>query len=147
MTRLRLSFLGPFQVILDGCVVTGFESNKVRGLLAYLAVESSRPHARETLAALFWPDHHNHSAINSLRSALAYLRSAIADRTADPPFLLITHDTIRFNPAADFRLDVIELEAGASRPVEHLELMLYEGGGNSWKVFRYRRACHSRSGC
>jgi DNA-binding SARP family transcriptional activator len=38
--------LGPFHVTLDGKPVAGFESNKVRALLAYLAVEADRPHSR-----------------------------------------------------------------------------------------------------
>lgn len=129
MARLRLFFLGPFQATLDGRPVLGFESNKVRALLAYLAVESARPHARETVAALLWPDHFNHSALNSLRSALANLRGAIDDRNAAPSFLLITRDTVQFNPAADYRLDAAELEAGASRPVEQLEQLFDKGGG------------------
>ena len=140
MARLILSFLGPFQAALDGRPAAGFESNKVRALLAFLAVEAARPHARETVvgglsaavvsavAALLWPDHHNHAALDSLRSALANLRRVIGDRTADPPFLLITRDMIRFNPAADYRLDVAELEASAGRPVEHVERM-FDGGG------------------
>lgn len=115
MARLSLSFLGPFQARLDGRLVAGFESNKVRALLAYLAVESARPHARELVAALLWPDHHNHSALNSLRSALANLRGVIGDRYADPPFLLITRDTVQFNPAADYHLDVAALGGGGGR--------------------------------
>ncbi len=128
MARLILSFLGPFQAALDGQSVAGFESNKVRALLAFLVVEVSRPHARETVAALLWPDHHNHAALDSLRSALANLRRVIGDQTADPPFLLITRDTIRFNPAADYQLDVAELEAGAGRPAEQMEQMFDNGG-------------------
>jgi len=55
MARLELSFLGPFQVRLEGRPVTSFEADKVRALLVYLAVEASRPHRREQLASLFWP--------------------------------------------------------------------------------------------
>ena len=127
MARLILSFLGPFHAALDGRPAAGFESNKVRALLAFLAVEAARPHARETVAALLWPDHHNHAALDSLRSALANLRRVIGDHTADPPFLLITRDTIRFNPAADYQLDVAELEASAGRPVEQMERMFDNG--------------------
>jgi len=43
MARLTLSFLGPFRVTLEGQPVAAFESDKVRVLLAYLAVESGRP--------------------------------------------------------------------------------------------------------
>jgi predicted ATPase/DNA-binding SARP family transcriptional activator len=110
MPRLELSFLGPFQVRLDGVPITGFEADKVRALLAYLAVESSRPHRREQLAALFWPGWPDASARTSLRNALSNLRKAIGDDTAEPPFLLITRETIQFNLESDYFLDTLELE-------------------------------------
>lgn len=128
MARLKLFFLGPFQATLDGRPLLGFESNKVRALLAYLAVESARPHARESVAALLWPDHHNHAALNSLRSALANLRGVIDDRLADPPFLFITRDILQFNPAADCELDVAQLEGVASRPIAQLEALVQNDG-------------------
>ena len=56
MARLSLSLLGPFQVTLDREPVTSLESNKVRALLAYLAVEADRPHRRQSLVGLLWPD-------------------------------------------------------------------------------------------
>ena len=43
MGHLSASFLGPFQATLDGQPVAGFVSNRVRALLAYLAVEVDRP--------------------------------------------------------------------------------------------------------
>ena len=57
MTLLSVRTLGPFQVLLDGEPVTGFDSDKVRALLAYLALEADRPHRREKLAGLLWPDY------------------------------------------------------------------------------------------
>ncbi|MCR4405553.1 MAG: AAA family ATPase [Anaerolineae bacterium] len=106
MAHLSLSCLGPFQVTLDGQPVMGFKSNKVRALLAYLAVEADRPHRREVLAGLLWPDWPDRDALSNLRYTLANLRQVIGDRTAEPPFLLITRDTIQFNPASDYWLDV-----------------------------------------
>ena len=41
MTRLKIRLLGSFQVSLSSAPLTSFESNKVRALLAYLAVESN----------------------------------------------------------------------------------------------------------
>ena len=40
MKKLYLSFFGPFQARLDGEEISTFKSNKVRTLLAYLAVEA-----------------------------------------------------------------------------------------------------------
>ena len=54
--RLSLTLLGAFQITLDGEPVTGFESDKVQALLVYLALEADRPHRRDTLAEMFWPD-------------------------------------------------------------------------------------------
>ena len=44
MARLSLSLLGPLHAERAGARIRGFESNKVRALLAYLAVEADRPH-------------------------------------------------------------------------------------------------------
>ena len=89
--------------------MTDFKSNKVRALLAYLAVEADRPHRREALAGLLWPDRPDRDALSNLRYALASLRRTIGDHAATPPFLLITPQTIQFNPASDHWLDVAEL--------------------------------------
>jgi len=94
MARLSLSLLGSFQVTLDGRPATGFKSNKERALLAYLAVEADRPHRREVLAGLLWPDWPDREALSNLRYALSNLRQAIGDRTAEPPFLIIARDAL-----------------------------------------------------
>ncbi|MGD9099708.1 MAG: BTAD domain-containing putative transcriptional regulator, partial [Anaerolineae bacterium] len=91
---------------MNGEPITRFESNRVRALLAYLAVESSRPHSRETLASLLWPDKPTRIALKRLRSALSNLRLAIRDRQTHPPLLLITRGAIQFNTASDYWLDV-----------------------------------------
>lgn len=124
MARLSLALWGPFQAMLDGEPATGFESNKVRALLAFLAVEDDRPHPRETLAGLLWPDYPDRSALANLRSALANLRQAIGDRRAQPPFLLITRDTIQFNTASDYVLDVACFRSWPDLSIDQLEQAL-----------------------
>ncbi len=86
MPRLELTLLGPFCARLGGEPITTFESNKVRAFLAYLAVEAGRPHPRELLAALLWPDRPDASVLANLRFALSDLRQAIGDRQASPPY-------------------------------------------------------------
>lgn len=130
MPHLGMEFLGCFRVTLDGNPLTTFESNKVRALLVYLATESKRPHPRETLAALLWPDWPDRAALSNLRYALSDLRKVIGDRQADPPFLLISRESIQLNPESDHYLDVIGFTCLAGeQSVEKLEaaVKLYQG--------------------
>jgi len=126
MARLSIRLLGPLQVTLDGEPVTGFESDKVRALLAYLAVEQGAPQRREKLAGMLWPDWPERSARTNLRRALANLRKALGDHQAAPPFLHISHQAIQFNRTSDAWVDVIACQdplsvyhpqpTGAARP-------------------------------
>ena len=70
MHRLSIRLLGSFQVMRDGKTAVGFDSDKVRALLAYLVVEAACPHRREVLAGLLWPEWPDRSARTSLRRAL-----------------------------------------------------------------------------
>ena len=56
MVHLSIRMLGELSVFKEDEIVYSFESDKVRALLAYLVVESGRPHQRETLVGIFWPD-------------------------------------------------------------------------------------------
>lgn len=105
MVTLTINLLGSFQVLFDGEVIHGFAYDKVRALLAYLALEADRPQRREALADLLWGEQGEKAARDSLRQALATLRSAIGDREADPPFLLSSRETIQFNAAGNYLLD------------------------------------------
>lgn len=106
MAELSLSLLGPWQATVAGEVVRGFRFDKVRALLAYLAVEADRPHPRETLMAMLWPDLPEQAARNNLRQTLLRLREAIGDRTAVRPYLDTSRATIQFNDDSDHWLDV-----------------------------------------
>jgi predicted ATPase/DNA-binding SARP family transcriptional activator len=111
MARLSLSFLGSPLVTLDGQPVTGFGYDKVRALLTYLAIEADRPHRRDALTGLLWPELTDSAARTNLRRALANLRHAIDDHPSRPPFLLITYGTIQFNTASDHWLDIAAFTA------------------------------------
>jgi DNA-binding SARP family transcriptional activator len=110
MNHLTIALLGTFQVSLNGSLVVSFESDKERALLAYLALEPDRPHRREMLAGLLWPDFSERAARTNLRHALANLRRAIGDHLTMPPFLLTTPQTIQFNIDSDHWLDVAILQ-------------------------------------
>jgi adenylate cyclase len=112
MAHLSLTLLGTFEAAIDGQPLTGFKSNKERALLVYLAVEADRPHRRELLAGLLWPDWPDREALNNLRYALSNLRRVIGDPAADPPYLIVTRNTLQFNAGSDSRVDVAAFLAG-----------------------------------
>jgi DNA-binding SARP family transcriptional activator/predicted ATPase len=111
MTHLILSVLGEFQVLIDDVPISTFESDKVRALLAYLAVEAGSPHRRETLVGLLWPDSPEDVARHNLSQALFNLRLALGDHTAKLPYLLITRDAIQFNRQSNYSLDLDQFNA------------------------------------
>jgi DNA-binding SARP family transcriptional activator len=108
LARLDLRFLGPFQADLGGLPVEGFDSNKVRALLVYLVMERARPHSREVLAGMLWPEQSQQSAMDNLRYALADLRRVLGDTNNPHPFLIVSREMIQFDPASDFWLDTAE---------------------------------------
>jgi DNA-binding SARP family transcriptional activator/predicted ATPase len=107
MTKLSLRLLGAFQVERDGNLLNGFATDKVRALLAYLAVERERPHRRESLSTLLWPEQNDERARQSLRQALSHLKQALGGED----FLLISPQDIQLNPQASVWTDVAEVEA------------------------------------
>jgi len=108
MVQLAISLLGSFNVSLNGNSLSTFATDKVRALLAYLAVESGRSHRRAALAGLFWPDRPEAMARNDLRQALFQLRKALGDRQDDRGFLTLAADDVQVNPASEHWLDVAE---------------------------------------
>ncbi len=111
MAHLSLTLLGGFEVTLDGQPLSTFEYDKVGALLAYLAVEAAHPHRRETLAGLLWPERPERNARQNLSQTLFVLRRVIGDRQTQPSFLIITPQTLQFNPSSDYHLDVTTLTA------------------------------------
>ncbi|MBN1261771.1 MAG: AAA family ATPase [Anaerolineae bacterium] len=127
MAHLEISLLGRFIVTLDDQPVTRFGTDKTRALLAYLIVERERAHRRAMLAGLLWPEVPEAAAHHNLSQALLMLRRILGDKSAPPeapPFLLTTRQTLRFNPASDYILDVTafqtELATTASSTPEQL---------------------------
>ena len=104
MTRLCIYLLGPFHVTLDGEPVTGFESNKVRALLSFLALESDRPHTRDALIGLLWPDQPERAARRDLSQSLFNLRQTLHDDAA-ARFLHVTRESVQFNLESDHWVD------------------------------------------
>jgi predicted ATPase/DNA-binding SARP family transcriptional activator len=106
MDQLSISLLGPYHVTFGDQAQVHFEYDKVRALLAYLAVESDRPLRREFLAGLLWPEQPEAAALKSLRQAILKLRQAIGDAALHPHFLDINRESLQINPHCAYTLDV-----------------------------------------
>ncbi|MBI1296535.1 hypothetical protein GC175_16395 [bacterium] len=124
---LRLLFLGTFQVLRNGIPISSFASVNVQALLAYVAMENDRPHPRDTLIQLFWPDEPTHVARHNLSQSLYLLRKAVATAQNDPPHLLVTRQTIQFNADSDQMLDVTEFLAALDEGRLADAVALYRG--------------------
>ncbi len=102
MDNLYLSLLGRFEVTHEDRPLTAFRSDKIRALLAYLALEADTPHRREILATLFWPDYDHTAALCNLRKSLYRLRQTLDTHTPDlsTSVLTITRQTVQLNSTA-----------------------------------------------
>ncbi len=118
MPELTIRLLGSFKVDIDARPVTNFDSNKVRALLAYLAVECDHAHRREKLAALLWPEIPDNRARANLSQALYNLRHLFERDERHPAYFLVSREMVQFNPASETRVDV------------HAFKELLGGGGN-----------------
>ena len=106
MRQITIGLLGPFEVKINGEVVTGFKYAKVRALLAYLVMESHRPWTRTTLATLLWPDQPDRVARGNLSQALTTLRKALDDETGQHSILLADAETVQLDPSLALEVDV-----------------------------------------
>ncbi|MBI3943430.1 MAG: AAA family ATPase [Chloroflexi bacterium] len=112
MTRLNIRLLGGFEVWHGDKPITGFESQRVRALLIYLLMNRESPLSRDQLAGLLWPERDDNTARRNLRQAMYNLRSQLPDEKGAEPLILATNQTVQFNPAADYWLDVAAFEEG-----------------------------------
>ena len=116
LVPLELTLFGPPRVRRDGEPVA-FDTRKALALLAYLAV-TARPHGRDALAALLWPELER-------AKARATLRRTLSVATAVGPALCVSGDAIGLD-AAQLVCDVTEFRrlaaegtaAAARRAVE-----------------------------
>lgn len=121
---IRLSTLGRVSCTTESSDLHSLSTQPRRvALLVYLAVAEPRGfHSRDRLLALFWPDHDEQRARNSLSQALHFIRRAVAAEA----LVNGAEDQLRVDPALVW-CDVIAFEdaLAAGRTAE--ALALYQG--------------------
>jgi predicted ATPase/DNA-binding SARP family transcriptional activator len=100
-TPWHIELLGRLRATQGDCVLTRFRARRTGALLAYLAYYLDRPHPREVLIELFWPEAEPGSGRNNLSRELNSLR-----RQLEPPgvpagaVVVADRNTVQLNPTA-----------------------------------------------
>ncbi|MBC7235530.1 MAG: hypothetical protein H5T69_06785 [Chloroflexi bacterium] len=100
---------GQMEVVFPDGRVASFRSSKAKLLLAYLLLHR-RPHHREALASLFWPESTTAQSRKALRQTLWQLRTALGDESKEYPLLQVDAEKVGIEPKAEFWLDVNDFE-------------------------------------
>ena len=120
---LRVHCFGTLRVSYGGVAVDGFESQKVRGLFAYLACHRGQPLSRDHLAAVFWPGKDEEGARRNLRQSLYNLRSLFP---RGRPAVLASRHSLELDSELDAWIDVHSFEQAL------------ESGGRDFRIDTHR---------
>jgi len=105
---LSIQLLGEFAVTVAGKSLSKLGSHRLQALLAYLLLHRGHPQARQTIAALFWPDTSEAQAKTNLRQVLHAMRQRIPNIEQH---IDLTDGTICWRTDRSFWLDVAAFEA------------------------------------
>ena len=127
MAVWEVQLLGGLRAARGSVVLARFPSRAVATLLARLALEPRRRHAREELIDLLWPDADLDTGRNRLRQALSTLRRLLEPPDV-PPGSVLEADrlTVALNGDA-VRCDVLEFERLLARGAVADALRHYRG--------------------
>ncbi|HVR28240.1 MAG TPA: BTAD domain-containing putative transcriptional regulator [Thermoanaerobaculia bacterium] len=109
---LRVHCFGTLRVSWAGNAVDGFESQKVRGLFAYLVCHRGQALSRDHLAAVFWPGKDEEAARRNLRQSLYNLRSLFP---RERPAILANRHSVELDSQLDAWIDVLAFEEALER--------------------------------
>lgn len=125
MRGLSIHLLGPFEICIDGEPVVDLHLERVRALLAYLCLESRRPHLRETLSSLLWPEAGDAAARANLRQAIYKLKLGLGEHQG-ARFLQVSRDVVQLNPDAPLWVDAAAFSALVQSTRLHGHVHLHE---------------------
>lgn len=125
MPQCQLIFFGGWSLTGPDGSDLSLPTRKDRQLLAYLAAQPNRPHARERLASLLWSDRAEEQARDSLRQSLAALRRTF--RAAGVDAMKTDRNEVSLD-ATTLSTDVVTFAAGCIGSVPSAALAgLYRG--------------------
>lgn len=138
----RVRLLGGFEIDDGRRRLTRLRSRASMALLARLAMEPGRDHARDELATLLWPEASEERGRSRLRQTLSLLR-AVLEPAGTPPVLQADRWVLRVRPGAlwcdvrAFESALAQRELVAARALYRGELL--PGLVNEWLEDERRR--------
>jgi len=117
----RVCVLGGLQIEANGVKLRRLPTQKTGLLLAYLASFPSRPHPREELIEMLWPECLLDEGRNRLRVAFSAIRRMFEEAGVDPDAVLeVDRMAARINPLA-CTTDALQFERAARRDKEEAD--------------------------
>ena len=125
---LEIHLFGGLRVSLDAQPWRLTTLPRTLSLWGYLLLHRERPVARDTITYTLWPAAAETAARANLRRHLHDLRRALPLAPPGTPWVLAKRESLQWNPAAPFWLDVTEFEL-LSGPEDRLSeaVALYTG--------------------
>ncbi|MEM7064696.1 MAG: BTAD domain-containing putative transcriptional regulator [Cyanobacteria bacterium P01_B01_bin.77] len=106
--QLRINLLGHFRLTLNNQPIEKLQADRYQSLFAYLILYTKTPKPRGQVASALWPETTDQKAKTNLRRELHRFRQLLPD--ADQ-YVLVTAQTLQWQPQSPFRSDVDEFEA------------------------------------
>lgn len=113
---LRIHLFGNLQLFFNGQALPFAGLPKTLPLWAYLLLQRGSALTREQVAFTLWPDEKEADARSNLRRHLHDLRRVLPPTPEDRPWLLAQGAKLRWNPDAEYWLDVAEFETSCRLP-------------------------------
>ena len=119
---LTIHLFGSPTVTIDNQPLTKLtQAHTLIRLLVYLVMHRDVPQARVKLATLFYPDQDESTARRNLNTVLSRLRTTLGDCSC----ILADNQTVQFDAAQPFWLDVAEFERNAThQQIDALEIAI-----------------------
>jgi DNA-binding SARP family transcriptional activator len=135
MCLLTVRLFGKFQVRRDDQNLDSWNAGKVQELFVYLLLHGERPHARQALAELLWPESTPEQSTKYFRHALWQLQTLLGCKVLE-----VDAETLHLIEEANLWLDVWEFEGAYSHvrgvPGEELDGRRTHILGEALKLYR-----------
>ena len=125
---LRIHLFGQLRVLDDDTPIRLVAPPKTVPLFAYLLLHREVPVPRDSVAYALWPDEPEAEARTKVRRHLYHLQRTLPPAAPERPWIISDGDTIRWNAAAEYWLDVAEFERLSRAAESRNEAVALYGG-------------------